>query len=151
MHLTVGDVIRWDGFKYPRDGDIKARWFIYLGRSSLLSSPIFSYLCTTTTQLQHFGQGNSRANHVFRRFTCQQHPVFDQDCILDFTEELYDIPTEKLDECQRLIEIKGRLGEEDMRNAYNQFLKVGTVSPRVMLDIHESFNLAGITGLKKPK
>jgi hypothetical protein len=40
LHLTVGEVIRWDDFPYPRSGKQKARWFIYLGRSTTLSFPV---------------------------------------------------------------------------------------------------------------
>ena len=151
MHLTVGDVIRWDRFPYPKSGEIKARWFIYLGRTSLLATPVFAYLCTTTTQTAEFAPGQARGNHACRRFEARLFPAFAQDCILDFDEELHTVTEDMLDSCLERIVVKGRLDVETMRNIYKQFFRPGVVSRAVMRDVHDSFNRDGITGLKMPK
>jgi hypothetical protein len=150
LHLTIGDVIFWNDFPYPKDGEIKARWFIYLGRSPALLSPIFAYLCTTTTQLEKFEPGGKRAGHAFRRFDTKNFSIFERNCILDFDEEIYNIDADILIRCAANIESKGRLDENTMRNIYKLFLSSGTCSPMIMRDIYNSYNMSGIVGLKKP-
>lgn len=151
MRLTVGDVIRWDPFPYPREGTVKARWFICLGRSSIVSTPVFAHLCTTTTQLHQFEAGGSRANHNIRRFGSKQYKMFDADCALDFEEEPYPITEDVLRKCENDITLRGRLDIDTMRNIYNQFLKSDVISKMIMFEIHESFGRDGITGLKRPR
>ncbi|MBU0767548.1 MAG: hypothetical protein ABIJ25_05525 [Pseudomonadota bacterium] len=151
MHLTVGDVIRWDRFPYPRTGEIKPRWFIYLGRTTVFSTPVFAYLCTTTTNIEEFETGGARCNHASRRFEARLFPAFAQDCILDFDEEIHTVTEDILEGCRKQIDVKGHLAVDTMRNIYKQFFRPGVVSRAVMRDIHESFNRDGITGLKMPK
>ena len=148
--MTVGDVIRWDDFPYPKDGPIKARWFIYLGRTSLVSCPIFVYLCTTTTQIQQFAPGGNRSNHTSRTFNVNQFSMFDDNCILDFDEDLHEVTETVIEKCKDKIEIKGRLDSDTMRNIYKNFLRPGVVSRKILSDIHDSFNRDGISNLKKP-
>jgi len=151
LPLKVGDVIRWDNFPYPRDNDVKPRWFIYLGRTSIFKVPVFSLLCTTTTQFHHFEPGGTRSNHAYRLFSVKEFRLFDKDCILDFEEDLHDISQDILERCSDQIQIKGRLDENTMRSIYKQFSRPGVVSKVILIDIYDSFNRDGITGLKKPK
>ena len=151
MYLKVGDVIRWHDFPYPKAGNIKPRWFIYLGRSSTLTPPVFVYFCTTTTQLQHFNIGGDRSNHAVRRFDVRQFSVFEEDCILDYDEDIYNLQEDKLLKCEANITIKDRLDKETMRSIYNNYLKSDVCSRMQLLDLHESFNRDDITGLKRPK
>jgi hypothetical protein len=151
LHLTVGDVIRWNDFPYPRDGSVKSRWFIYLGHTAIFTTPTFAYLCTTTAKVEHFNASGKRANHAIKRFDAKQFLMFERDCILDYDEELYDIQEDILGKCKDRIEIKGRLDENTLRNIYKQFSRADVISPVQMRDIYESFNRAGITNLKKPK
>ncbi|MFZ4439546.1 MAG: hypothetical protein ACOYOS_14045 [Syntrophales bacterium] len=151
MQLTIGDVIFWKDFPYPRDGFIKPRWFIYLGRTGAFHTPAFLYLCTTTTQLHHFELGGNRSNHALKRFDVRQFPLFEKDCVLDFDEDLHMIAETDLKRCGALIEIKGRLDKNTMKNIFNQFSRPGVVSRVILRDIFDSFNRDEITGLKKPK
>lgn len=151
MRLTVGDVIVWNDFPYPRDGAVKARWFIYLGRTSVFDTPVFAYLCTTTTQFRYFEPGGLRNGHAYKRFDVRQFPQFERDCFLDFDEEIYDILESTIDSCQAQIEIRGRLDKNTMRNIFKQFTRPGVVSPVKLRDIYDSFNRDDIVGLKKPK
>ena len=151
MYLKVGNVILWGDYPSPRSGKIKARWFIYLGRTSVLTTPVFAYLCTTTTQLQHFDPGGSRSNHTCKRFDVRQFPLFERNCVIDFDEDLHEIPEATIDKCRAHIEIRGQLDENTLRNIFKQFSRPGVVSPVILRDIFDSFNRDGITGLKKPK
>ncbi len=150
--MTVGSVIRWDRFPHPRHGEeVKARWFIYLGCTPPVITPITLYFCTTTTQIEKFERGGSRDSHPCKRFPIRQFPIFEQDCILDYDEDLHPMSRDAYDRCRGNIEVKGRLDENTMRNIYKQYLRPGVVSPRMMKDIHDSFNRDGITGLKMPR
>ena len=151
MHLTVGDVIRWNDYPYPNDGPEKARWFIYLGRTSIATTPTFAYLCTTTTKREKFNPGGPRSGHAHKIFDVRQFPIFDEDCILDYDEDLHVVSMEDLTRHEYHIEVKGRLDEETLRNIYKQYFRSVVVSKIQMIDIHSSFNLDGIEGLKKPK
>lgn len=123
MHLNVGDVIWWNEFPYPKGVGIKARWFICLGRSSVFHTPVFTYLCTTTTQIEKFESGGPRAGHALKRFDIKNFPVFDRECVLDLDEELYEIDENAIDRHHSNIEIKGSLDENTMRDIYKQLLR----------------------------
>jgi hypothetical protein len=151
LHLNVGDVILWHDFPYPKSGDIKDRWFIYLGRTPIFSMPVFAFLCTTTTQAQHFAPGGDRSSHSYKRFDVCSFPQFEQDCILDYDEELHSVTEETVDRCQAQIEHRGQLDKNTMRNIYKQYSRPGVVSPIILRDIASSFNQDGIEGLKRPK
>jgi hypothetical protein len=148
--LKPGTVFRWNKFPFPKyGGETKARWFIYLGDSGLLSTPILAHICTTTTSLADFGPGGNRLNHRFLLIKKTQHPFFDEDCILDFDEEPYSREKSIL-LGNPDIETKGELDRETLKTIYRGILKSRQYSPRVILDIHTSLNQAGITGLQKP-
>jgi hypothetical protein len=66
---------------------IKAKWFICLGISSVFLAPVFTCLCTTTTQIEKFESRGSRAGHALKRFDIKNFPVFDRECVIDFDME----------------------------------------------------------------
>lgn len=149
--FEIGSVFRWDNFPSPRVGPpgIKPRWFIYLGQSDIFSQVVFAHFCTTTTQTQHFAPGGSRQNHDKIKFAKGSSP-FDEDCFLDCDEPPYTDSLQKL-ENEENIEVKGILPEQTMRQIYNRLLLSNDYSYAVLCDIHRSFNMSGISGLKKPK
>lgn len=152
MTLEIGTVLKWDNFPLRRyGGELKPRWFIYIGETGLLSQITIIYLATTTTQVDHFQAGGSRSGHNKFTFKTQEFQEFEEDCILDYEERPYDIKKERFLKNQGDISVKGKLKEETMRMIYNLFLRSGSCSNIMMLDIHDSFNKAGITGLKRPK
>jgi len=142
--------IGWNVFPDQRAGGIKPRWFIYLGQSSIIIPPIFLYFCTTTTQLQHFNSGGDRSHHTIKRFDVRQFHMFEENCILDYDEDIYDLLEDKFIKCKANIDIKGSLDSDTMRNIYKQYLKSGNCSPMILNDLHDSFNRDDITGLKRP-
>ena len=70
--------------------------------------------------------------------------MFDQDCVLDFDEDLHDITEDTLEKCKGHIEIKGNLDPDTMRNIYKQFARPGVVSKVILRDIRDSYNRDGI-------
>ncbi len=152
MNLKVGTVIRWDNFPSQRfSGKKKARWFVCLGFSGVFAQIATVYLSTTTTQLQHFKDHGERSRHSRFIFETKQFPLFEQDCAIDFDEPLYPTEESQLDKYSKDIEIRGELEVETMRMLYKRFLQSPQLSRKVLFDIHDSYNKAGITGLKKPK
>ena len=146
-----GAVFRWVDFPHPRHNpeDRKPRWFIFLGRSDVLSQPVYAHFCTTTTQFRHFEPGGSRSKHDVIKFSKESSP-FGEDCILDCDEAPYTTALDRL-ENEGNIEIAGRLPEQTLRQIYSRLLRSDGYSFAVLCDIYRSFNHAGITGLKKPR
>lgn len=151
MTFEIGTVFRWNKFPDPRfDKEIKARWFIYLGDSGILSQVLFAYICTTTTsKTRHSQIGGIQQTHHLIEFKTKNTP-FENDCVLDCDEPPYSYG-KKLLENHPDIEIKGKLEEPKLREIYNSINRSFSYSAIIKDDIHNSFNKAGIAGLKKPK
>lgn len=151
MCLNVGDVIRWENYPDPRYGtEIKARWFICIGKTDIFSQPTFFYTFTTTTQNNHFLPGGSRYGHDHFLFKTSEFPFFTEDCILDYEEPLIPIRQDQLNRYKEDIQLMGRLDQDRIRMIYNKLLKSQNCSKIILRDIHSSLNNAGITSLKKP-
>jgi len=152
LTLQVGTVFKWEHFPFPRYSDeTKPRWFIYLSETGPFAQIAWVYLCTTTTQTDRFQIGGSRAGHSYFKFEVRQFSLFEKDCIVDFDDPPHSIKKAQLLNKHCDISIKGRLKEETMRMIYNRFLQSGACAKKILLDIHDSFNREGISGLKKPK
>lgn len=150
MKFEVGKIIRWNNFSLQRHpGKRKPRWFICLGFSGPFAQVATVYLSTTTAQVDHFKKDGSRSNHKHLPFEADKTP-FENDCVIDFHEQPYSISEEKIDDCSSDIEFKGDLEKKALISIYTGYLESNSVSPKVMSDIHNSFNMAGITGLKMP-
>lgn len=84
--FQVGTVFKWNNFPDAKFGsEIKSRWFIYLGTSSVFSIPILAYISTTTTKIKDFESGGKRESHDKIKFNNTDFP-FEEDCILDIDE-----------------------------------------------------------------
>jgi len=141
--LKPGTIFKWNRFPYPKyGGELKPRWFIYLGDTGLISTPIIAYICTTTTR------GKKQLHHCLP-LPRAKYPYFEEDCILDFDEEPYQEAKNAL-ETNRDIETKGQLDHESLKAIYRGICTSKYYSKKLLLDIHTSFNQIGITGLKKP-
>ena len=149
--MKPGTVFKWNNFPYPRIGDeIKSRWFVCLGNTGLLSTPIIVHFCTTTTSIRDFKSGGKRSSHRFLLFEKTRYPCFEENCILDFDEPPFSEPLGTL-ESNKDIEIKGELDNQTLKFIYNGIQMSNHYSPKILLDIHTSLNQIGITGLKRPK
>lgn len=126
---------------------------MYLGKTPITSSPVFVLLCTTTTKLHYYERGGERSSHAFVRFRGGEFG-FESDCVLDLDGSFYADIKETVFmkyKDQGDIEIKGNLIEQKLREIYNQILSSRMIPKRIKKDIHNSFNMAGITSLKKPR
>lgn len=148
--MNVGTVFRWKEFPSPRDGDVKPRWFIYLGDAGHFSQVLLAYICTTTTQIHPFQAKGDRSSHDHFFFKKSPNSPFDEDCILDFDEPPHT-PRKSILENNPNIEEKGKLDEQTLRMIYARLCKSSAYSKVILRDIHDSFNKAEITGLKRPK
>ncbi len=148
--MRAGTIIRWNNFPEPRfDKEIKPRWFIYLGHTSSLESPIFLHLNTTTTRMEDFSRGGRRAGHRHCVLKASDTP-FDRDCIIDLHEMPWPISEDQITGNPD-IEFKGELGTEYLRKIYELALKSPVLSRKILLDMHQALNDIGMTGLKMPK
>jgi hypothetical protein len=145
--MKAGTVIKWNNFPDRIDGDIKPRWFVYLGCSDSFSKPVLAYICTTTTQKQHYESGGNRSSHDFIYFKKNAFG-FEEDCILDL--DSYYTKNKEIIDHNKDIEVKGELSGEIMMQIYNKILNSRHYSRIMKLDIHACFNAASIKGLKKP-
>ena len=126
----VGTVLKWNNFPDPKKGiEIKPRWFVYLGISSVFSIPIFAYISTTTTKIKDFESGGKRQTHNKIYFSKDNSP-FEEDCVLDFDEGYYSIEKEKL-EMNSDIEIRGEIDIITLKRIYNGILKSEMYSKKV--------------------
>lgn len=148
--MKPGTVFRWREFAFPKyGGELKARWFIYLGDTGPLSSPVIAYICTTTTSLDDFKPGEKRASHRCLLLKKTNYPFFDEDCILDYDEEPYQVENKSLENNPN-IEIKGELSHETLKTIYYGIWKSNHYSAKIVIDVHASLNQIGISGLRKP-
>ncbi len=110
--------------------------------------PVIAYLPTTTTQLRHFESGGQFCNHSHHKF-CAGASCFDEDCIIDFDTGPYMLNKSELIGNPNIV-IKGKLATGELQLIYARMLRSMGYSRRIMSDIYQSFNNAGITQLKRP-
>jgi hypothetical protein len=155
LNIELGTVFRWINFPSPRHqksgNNNKPRWFICVGFSGEFAQVAVAYLCTTTTQIEKFQSGGVRSGRAHFVFKTSQFKFFEEDCVIDFDEAPYSMRKEQLKAFESDIEIRGTLDEQTLRMIYNQLLRSRFISSMELQDIHDSFNMAGISGLKKPK
>ncbi len=145
--MNPGAVIKWKDFPDRIDGEIKPRWFVYLGCTDSLSRPVLAYICTTTTQKRHYKPGGKRSYHNFISINKNLYG-FDEDCVLDL--DLYYTKNNEIIINNKNIEIKGEISKEIIIQIYNKILNSRFYSNKIKNDIHYCFNNIGITNLRKP-
>jgi len=145
--MKVGKVFKWINFPYPYIGDKKDRYFVYLGKTRYGFSPVMIYCCTTTTQRHYYSTGNRKKHHI-HQFKANEYGFAD-DCILDFDPGMESIPETNFHKYQSKINEVGLLPDSILKILWKQILEAD-ISVKIKTDIHTSFNLAGIVGLKKP-
>ena len=151
MNFNVGDVLLWKNFPLKKDekSPIKDRLFVFLGKTSYGNIPVFFFMITTTTQTEHFDAGGDRASHCFFRISAGKGNL-DEESIIDFDYDLYtDITETAIEKYSDDISVIGNLDNETKRNIYNKLITSKRISPKIIKDIHSSYNLAEVTGLKK--
>ena len=135
--LEVGDVFVWPEFPDGRDqaSDIKPRWFVCLGRTGVMHTPVSIFLSTTTTQLHHYAKGGSRQHRIFLRIRAGQFG-FTDDCVIDFSDAPYDYPADYLDSIP--IQIIGRIGDQQfLRRLCTPYLGARIHNGRIPQTLYE--------------
>jgi hypothetical protein len=149
--MQLGSVFIWKNFPHPhnKDGNIKDRYFIYVGESHFPINPVHIFLITTTTRKIHYGIGGSREKHNIYKFKAGSFG-FVKDSILDL-DSYYTLEKGDLDSCKDEIEVICKLPEDILKKIYALLLQSKNIPLKIKKDIFISYNHANIIGLKRPK
>jgi len=149
--MEIGSVFRWDEYPKQRDGEIKPRWFIYLGLSSILSEPQNVFLLPSTTQIELYRRGGRRQNHKKIKIFKKDYCGFKDKSIVDihFFENNWTL--EEFDSFRRKMVLKGKLSNDDLRQLYELILTNDYYIEKIIIvDIRRNLNGIGIYNLKIP-
>ena len=146
--MRIGEIFRWRDFPHQLYGDVKPRYFIYMGKTNFEIDPSFAYLYTTTGKLEYYTGDGKRANNSHLIFRKDEY-CFTSDCVLDVDMGLHEIELSEIDNNESSIDLLARLTEEKIIEIYNYILG-SSIAKIKKIDIHSSLNLSGITGLKRP-
>lgn len=148
--MDAGTVIKWSNFPDRQyDGEIKPRWFVYLGDTGPFSNIQIAYLFTATTQFNKLATGEIKEGHTYCSFDPNTSP-FEQKCFIDVDEEPYYYSVSELKNNPN-IKIIGKLSKQDAHMVYNKVYQSSTLSQIQIRDIYDSFIRVGIDIKKKPK
>jgi hypothetical protein len=136
--------VKWTNFPEPQfGGSIKSRWFICLGQTGFSVDPKILYFHSTTREQNRGG----------RRFCLLKHnyPKLKYDCFLYYSEPPYSRSEYFIAQNVRNIEELCSISNEDLKTIYEGIREHSiSYSRKIKLDIHDSLNLIGIKGLRKP-
>ncbi len=143
--MQIGDVIRWNKYPYPQYNNIiKPRWFVYIGCTDIFNIPLQYYFVTTTTRQTRIISPKDGCSLLTNKF-----PFFTFNCYIDFEERPHTRIKSEVEKNPD-IEIVGKLDEKTLKEIYNGIRKSSKYSPKIRLDIYNSFDRDGITDLEKP-
>ena len=147
--MRLGTVFLWKDFPKQQDGKVKDRYFLYLGKSCFTDNPIMVFLITATSRVYYYEEDGNRTQHNYIKFKSGQY-CFPKDSIIDvgsidFLEEKYFLNHKEN------IEEKTVLPESILKKIYNLIISSRVISLKVKNDIHNNYNLNGISGLKNPR
>jgi hypothetical protein len=144
--MEAGEVFYWVDFPLQNDGELKNRYFLYLGHSSIVDTPIVVNLITTTTQLDYYKQGGRRANnHVFH-VDKGKYPFFSMDCLLDLSIGYQHTCQSVLDNAQ--TNVLGKLEYHDLSMIFNKLVDAESVPPKRLREIRQRLEEVGCKNLK---
>ncbi len=85
--LKPGQILLWNDFETPDDPNsgIKPFWFLFLGDTGVIQSPLWLFFAKATTQLHYYGFGGSRSTNIVYRFSDYLSYGFTQECLVDFS------------------------------------------------------------------
>ena len=147
--MDFGSVILWHKFPYQKDREVKDRWFVYLGKYQYGDSQENLYLFTTTTQQIHYSAGGKRERNLRVAIKAGSYG-FDRDCIMDIDMGWEAVP-ERLVLGNPDISVRSVLPVGLLREVHGLISRSRFIPLKVKLDIHNSYLIAGIEGLKKPR
>ncbi|MHB8278925.1 MAG: hypothetical protein ACYDIA_14910 [Candidatus Humimicrobiaceae bacterium] len=146
--MGIGKLFYWNNFPYSKDGNLKPRLFILLGKSNIFFPPIVAYLATLTSQTQHYEPNNYREKNTIVRFKKGEFNL-DMESVIDLDHDIYDFILESEIQNNKDIKIIDQISNEKLKLIYEKLLLTG-ISNKIKNDIHNHFNRIGVTGLKKP-
>lgn len=147
--MDAGTVIKWNNFHDRQyEGEVKPRWFVYMGDTGPFSVFRIAYLFTTTGQVDKFAPGGQREGHTHCSFSPQTSP-FEQPCMMDFDEEPYTYQLSFI-ENHPDIDVKDKLSVQDIQMIYNRILRSSTLNRMGKLNIYDSLVRSGVPISKKP-
>lgn len=157
--MQVGCVFLWGNYPFQKDGEVKNRWFIYLGESK--SDPletdealIFVIAPTTTSLLDFYEEGCERCKHPYVRFEPLPEHGFTHPCVLDLAYPPAFLTRADFRSFMERGEIheKGNLFAHDLKLIYEKLCSSSgsAYSYKLKQDIRSNLNALGITGLPQP-
>ncbi|MHB8279215.1 MAG: hypothetical protein ACYDIA_16415 [Candidatus Humimicrobiaceae bacterium] len=149
--MEIGDVFRWNDYPKQKDGEIKSRWFIYLGLSSILASPQNVFLLPATGRTDLYENGGKRQNHKNIMKFLIGDCGFGDNTIVDlyFFENNWTL--KEFNNYINNITIKGSVPNDRLKILY--FLILASkyyIQKIVIIDIRRNLNNKGIFNLKNP-
>lgn len=148
--MEIGSVFRWDEYPKQREGELKVRWFIYLGLSSILSEPQNVFLLPSTTQLELYGRGKRRQNHKKIKIFGKGYCGFEKKSIVDIYFFENNWPLQEFNSFKRKMIVRGRLPNDDLKQLYELISTDYYIERIVIIDIRRNLNGIGIYNLKMP-
>jgi hypothetical protein len=139
--MRIGSVFYWDRFVQVH-GQWKARWFIYLGKTSYGVSPARAHVGTTTTQLLHYAAGGYRSQHRIMRFSRGEFG-FQEDCVLDVDTDVQSAYVQRLESGED-ITAKGCLDNQRLERLYELISSSHGIDKITKNEIFLCFRNAGI-------
>ena len=139
--MKVGTVLFWDQFVQVR-GQWKARWFIYLGKTSYGISPSRAHLGTTTTQLLYYDEGGYRSQHSVMRFSPGEFG-FQEECVLNVDTDIQSALLSRLESGQD-ITTRGCLDSHRLERLFELISHSHGIDRITKQEIFASFRDAGI-------
>lgn len=134
--LSAGDIFTWDDFPYQNDEVIKLRYFVFLGRTSIMATPFLFYMRTTTTK--------AKPGLICVEFYKSEIPCFAEDCRISFDFRMDSYPSDTMDMYSGNIECIGKLPVNKANELINKIDRNDRyTAPIVVREIKECFRKSG--------
>ncbi len=146
-----GLVLLWNAYETPDDLNsvIKPFWFLLLGDTGRIQSPLGLFFAKATTQLHYYAPGGLRSTNIVYRFSDYLSYGFTQECLIDFSyppiEKEASHVRNKIQSGQ--IILKGTLEQGKLKAIYDLIIRSRMYSNIQKNHIKNSLNREGINGL----
>jgi hypothetical protein len=143
--IKTGQIIYWSDFPLQKDGNLKGRYFLYLGISSIFDTPILVNLITTTSQIHYYKSGAKREKAVVFFINRNKYSFFTTDCLIDFNLGYQTVNQDTLMTAN--IEVKGEFSLEDLTVIFNKLIRAGSVQIKSLREIRQRLEEIGCKNL----
>jgi hypothetical protein len=143
--IKTGQIIYWSDFPLQTDGNLKGRYFLYLGISSIFDTPILVNLITTTSQIHYYKSGAKREKAVVFFINRNKYSFFTTDCLIDFNLGYQTVNQDTLMTAN--IEVKGEFSLEDLTVIFNKLIRAGSVQIKNLREIRQRLEEIGCKNL----